>query len=49
MVMTFLSHCGRDRHRRDDKRRGGDPTNPISSNHDSLLEIYLNRPQPRTG
>jgi hypothetical protein len=35
--MVLLRHGGRDRHRRDGKR-GGDTTNYISSNHDSLLK-----------
>jgi hypothetical protein len=44
--MVLLSHSGTDGHRRDHKRSGGDMTNDISSNHDSLLKIYLEPAAP---
>jgi hypothetical protein len=44
--MVLLSHSGTDRHRRDHKRSGGDLANNISSNHDSLLKIYLEPAAP---
>ncbi len=44
--MVLLSHSRTDRHRRDHKRSGGDLANNISSNHDSLLKIYLEPAAP---
>jgi hypothetical protein len=46
VTMMLLGHCGRDRHRGNHKRSGGDTTNDIFSNHDNLLKIYLEPAAP---